>query len=594
MATAIAERLHNLRSLMSQHQLDFYYIPSRDIHNNEYVPECWQRRAFISNFTGSAGDVLVGHDCAYLWTDARYFLQAEEQLDPNCFKLMKRIQGASTPIAQWIAEQAPGMRVGVDPRVMGLSEQHTWQQHLTAQQGELISIDDNLVDTIWDNQPLPSAAPIYDYPVTFAGQSTADKLQQLRKKLKKLDADAHAINLLDAIAWLFNIRGGDAIFNPIAIAFALVTQSSATFFIDTNKVPSNLSTRLKTEGIEIAPYNDFEKALQACTGTVLLEPSSACNWMAQQLTQAKILETNSPITLMKAMKNPTEQKGAVRAHEKDAIALCKIFHWLENNWQGASEQSVSDKVLEYRMENPDCKGLSFTTISSYAKNSAINHYAVNAESNLQLSDDSLFLLDSGGQYFDGTTDVTRTVHFGTPTAAQKLHYTLVLKGHLALRHTVFTEGTCGEHLNAIAHAPLWKHGLDFGHGTGHGVGAFLCVHEGPQRISQGYSQTPLLPGMIVSNEPGVYFDNDYGIRIENLVLVVPKFSTEESGTGHGPFYGFEDLTLFPYARKLIDQSILSDDEIEQINHYHAEVYKKLHPNLSNELKDWLHEATKPL
>lgn len=594
MSTDNTSRLAKIRSLLKEHQLDYYFVPSRDVHNNEYVPACWQRRTFISGFTGSAGDALIGLTDAYLWTDARYFIQAEEQLDANHFTLMKLQQGASSAILDWVLAHAVAKRVGVDPQVMSVTEQQSWETAINATGGELVSIDYNLVDAIWENRPQRQHTEAHQHHLKYAGQSVEEKLSSLREKLALVGADAHTVNMLDSIAWLFNIRGQDVDYNPLTISFALITSDQAILFADLHQISPDLKEHLQSQGVSTHPYEDFASTLQAFSGRILIDPNTANWWMTQHLSQATIIQASSPISLMKAIKNEAEQAGARLAHIEDGVSLCKTFHWLEQNWQTASELSVSDKVKAIRIDNSRCKGLSFPTISSYAKHGAINHYSVSAESSLSLGDDSLFLLDSGAQYFEGTTDVTRTIHFGTPTKEQQKHYTLVLKGHLALRHAVFVDGTCGEHLNALAHMPLWSHGLDFGHGTGHGVGSYLCVHEGPQRISQGYSHTPLVPGMILSNEPGVYFANQYGIRIENLLLVVPKIPQTDSLTGHGPFYGFEDLTLFPYARNLIDTTLLNETECQQINDYHADIFSKLHEKLSTPLSDWLKIATAPL
>ena len=589
-----AERLSKIRALMKQHQLDFYFVPARDEHNDEYLPECWQRRTYISGFSGSAGDVLIGLDSAYLWTDPRYFLQAEQELDNKQFTLMRQQQGMAAPIHEWLRDNAANKRVGTDPRLITPTERQLWHQALTSNNGELVSIDENLVDAIWEDQPAALHQPIIALEQQYTGLSAQQKLQNLRQALQQHNAEAHAINLLDAIAWLYNIRGSDISYNPLAISYALVTLDEATLFISDDHLTGDIRAYLASQNILIKPYQQFAAALNAITSTTILEPSTASWWMQQNLNQADILLTNSPITLMKAIKNETEQDGAREAHYRDGLALCKLFYWLEHNWQGQTELTLAEQVCASRSEDPDFRGPSFNTISSYAEHGAINHYAVNEETNIPLDDKTLLLLDSGGQYFAGTTDVTRTVHLGTPSADEIHQYTLVLKGHLALRHTVFPHGTCGEQLNPIAHLPLWSEGLDFGHGTGHGVGSYLCVHEGPQRISSAYTHVPIVPGMIVSNEPGFYLEGSHGIRIENLVLTVPKFDVAESKSGHGPFYTFEDLTLFPYARNLIDKSLLSATEIKWIDDYHQLVYDKLHKDLSDEISQWLKEATQPL
>lgn len=587
-------RLEQIRTLMKQHQIDFYFVPSRDAHNDEYLPGCWKRRSYITGFTGSAGEALIGLDSAFFWTDPRYFIQAEEQLNPKNFQLMRQQQGVAAPIHEWLAKHANNKRVATDPKLLSVAEQKLWSQALEPINGQLISISENFVDAIWNDRPQRHKNPIIHLDEQFSGKSTQTKLKELREALQENDAKAHAINLLDAIAWLFNIRGTDIQYNPLAISYALVTENKATLFIDATQVDDVIKKRLAAEGVDLAPYDSFAKALNELKEPTLLEPSTASWWMAQELKNCPIILANSPITLMKAIKNPIEQKGMAEAHRRDGLALCRIFYWLRQNWRGQTELSVSKVVSECREKDDHFRGLSFSTISAYAGHSAIPHYFVDEESSVDIGDDTLFLLDSGGQYFEGTTDVTRTVHLGTPKPHHIHHYTLVLKGHLALKRTVFPHGTCGEQLNAIAHQPLWNEGLDFGHGTGHGVGCYLCVHEGPQRISSAYTHTPIVPGMVLSNEPGVYFANEYGIRIENLVVVVEKFKIEESKTGHGPFYGFENLTLYPYERNLIDKTMLSEIEIRQVNDYHQLVFDKLHNDLSKEMQEWLKAATLPL
>ena len=352
----------------------------------------------------------------------------------------------------------------------------------------------------------------------------------------------------------------------------------------------------KSCGIQATPYEDIQHALNQLSGKVWVDPSTASLWIKQALKSAELVYAPSPITRIKAVKNSAEQEGAQLAHQIDAIAVIKFLHWLENHWRdGVTELSAAKKLEAFRREDSRCLDLSFETISSFAAHGAIVHYSPTQETDIPIDDSSLYLIDSGGQYSYGTTDITRTVHFGKPTEAQKHHYTLVLKGHLALRHTVFPQGICGEHINALAHQPLWQEALDYGHGTGHGVGAYLCVHEGPQAIAGRTTGVPLQPGMIVSNEPGVYFANRYGIRIENLCLIIEKYTSLDSQTGHGPFYGFKDLTLVPYCRRLIAIEELSPQEIQWIDDYHQQVRETLIDELpSDELRQWLTEATLPL
>ena len=578
-----AHKLNALRQCMQQHDIDYYYVPSADAHNNEYVPPTWQRRSWLTNFTGSAGDAFIGLDQAYLWTDARYFLQAEQQLDLSVFSLMKQQQGMAPPIISWLADHAKQKRIGVDPRMMNCAAAKKWQEVLHENGSELVSIEENLIDTIWKDQPILKSKTISLWPEEHAGRTTLEKISILRDALK---TDAHVITMLDAIAWLLNIRGQDIQFNPLVISYLIVTQDTVTLFVDEKKLDAHTKAYFSKYHINIQPYDNFKEYLNTLTGSVLLEGNTASWWVQQELKNATPVIGKSPITLMKAIKNKTEQDGMHEAHRKDALALCQLLCSLEKNWRGETELSVSKMALDYRAQQPDFKGLSFETISSYADHGAIIHYAVSEKTNVDVGDQSLYLLDSGGQYLQGTTDITRTFHLGTPTEEQKKHYTLVLKGHLGLRHTVFPKGTTGEQIDMIAHRALWQHGLDYGHGTGHGVGCFLCVHEGPQRISRAASGVALEAGMVVSNEPGLYFAGKYGIRIENLLLIKEVFD--------GEYLAFEDLTKVPYAHQLIDTNLLSKDEILAINNYHQEVHDLLCKDLPNETAAWLKDATKPL
>lgn len=585
--TPTREKLNLLRRLMQQAYVDYYFVPSSDPHNNEYVPPNFQRRAWISEFTGSAGDALIGLNEAYLWTDPRYFLQAEQELDANYFQLMRQQQGLAPPIDEWLKQNATSRRIGVDPKLMTINHSQKWQRALKSVNGELIYLPENLIDHIWHDQPKLVTHPIKILDIRYTGKSTQEKLALIRTEMKIRGVQAHVINLLDAIAWVFNIRGQDIYYNPLIISYAIITLDKAILFLDIKQIKDSDTKYFASYHIEIAAYNDFQRALNQLHGNVLVDPGSASVWILQQLNQAEIVYGESPITLMKACKNPVEIQGMREAHRKDALAMCQFLYWLENHWQGLSELEAAEKLTAFRLNNPDCQGLSFETISAFAEHGAIVHYRVTKESNKLIDDKHLYLIDSGGQYFEGTTDITRIIHLGKPTSDEKHHYTLVLKGHLSLGHAVFPENTKGEHLNALAHLPLWKEGLDYGHGTGHGVGCYLCVHEGPQRISAAASNVSLKNGMMVSNEPGLYFEGKYGIRIENVCLI-------KDHDQFPSFYQLEDLTLVPYARNLINKDELSKEEIVWINEYHQKIYSILHKDLPEEVQQWLLEATKEI
>ena len=537
---------------------------------------------------------MIEHDSAYLWTDARYFLQAEQQLNSDLFELMRQQQGMAAPIHKWLMHNANNKTVGVDPKLISVKQAHLWQDALTAVDGKLSSLDSNLIDAIWHDQPSLAYQPIKLLDQQYTGLSTKDKLIAVRAKLKESAADALIVTMLDAIAWLFNIRGTDIQFNPLAISYAIVTHKDATFFINPEQINADQKKQLATQGVTTAAYTDFANSLQNLSGHVLIEANTASWWIEQQLTNAEILLANSPITLLKAIKNSTEQQGMQEAHRRDAIAVCKYLHWLEQNWQGQTELSAATKLEAFRREDPQLQDLSFTTISGFGEHGAIIHYSANETTDRPIEDNNLYLVDSGGQYLEGTTDITRTVHLGTPSEEHKHLYTLVLKGHLGLRHTQFPDGTNGEHINAIAHRPLWQEGMDFGHGTGHGVGCYLCVHEGPQRISGALTGVALKPGMIVSNEPGVYLEGKFGIRIENLCLIQETLPAEKSATGHGPFYRFSDLTMVPYARNLINKDELTKEEIQWIDQYHHEVHELLKKDVPKDIQNWLKSACQPL
>jgi Xaa-Pro aminopeptidase len=592
----IAERLQNLRQLMQQAGADFCYVPSGDAHQNEYVPKHLQRRAWISNFTGSAGDALIGLQQAYLWTDPRYFLQADNELDSEHYQLMKeQVQGFAPPIDQWLKKNAVGKTCAVDPKVITIAQAKKFQASLEKVNGKLVATSSNLIDHIWEREAPVKKHSLRVYDKKYSGMAACDKIKLLRNAIKQIGADAHVITMLDAIAWLYDIRGEDVDYNPLVISYAIITQDEAILLIDQEKIRPEDFAYFKEQGISLRDYDDLAQILNQMKSKVLLDPATASLWVEQQLSSAEVILEASPITLLKACKNLVEQEGAKEAHRRDAKAVIRFLSWLDQHWQqGHTELSLANKLEEFRKEDPSFISLSFNTISGFAAHGAIVHYAVSEETNAKVDDSALYLLDSGGQYLYGTTDITRVIHLGKPTEQEKHHYTLVLKGHLALGHTVFVEGTRGEHLDAIARAPLWQEALNYGHGTGHGVGAFLCVHEGPQRISAGASGVPLRAGMIVSNEPGLYISGQYGLRIENLCLIKEVFSQKDSLSGHGPFYGFEDLTLVPYNRKLINKADLTLQEVEWINAYHANILATIGPMLMGKDLEWLKQATQAI
>ncbi len=585
------ERLKLLRNEMKQHNIDVYLIPSTDAHNSEYVPKCWERRPWISNFDGSAGEVIVTLDHAYLWTDGRYFLQAEQQLDPLSYTLMKQTSFAPET-EEWLQKNAKGKILAVDPQTVSINRAQNLQALMQNISGKLINLNENLIDTcklkLGEKLDLPRNQA-YHLADEYTGKNLTNKLEWLRKNLSSHNAEFIILNALDEIAWLFNIRGSDISYNPLVISYSIIGLNEVKLFIEDCQITQELASFFKDNDVKTYNYSDFSEHLAKIRGSIWIDDKVANYWMFDLINDNnEIIFNKSPIIFEKASKNQAEISGTKYAHIKDAVAVINFLSWLDNNWKnGVDELSCVDKLHSFRINQPNFVGESFATISGFGSNGAIIHYRVTDKTNKKIDDSNLFLLDSGGQYTEGTTDITRTIHLGNPTEEQKLHYTLVLKGHLALGRAKFPKGTRGEHLDAFARSYLWSNHLDYRHGTGHGVGSFLCVHEGPQKISQAISTVALIPGMIVSNEPGVYIDGSHGIRIENLCLVTEDLSKQNSG--FGPFYQFENLTLIPYAKKLIKLELLTQEEKNQIDTYYAQIKRKVKNLLNPKEQEWLEQ-----
>ncbi|NOZ14131.1 MAG: aminopeptidase P family protein [Acidobacteria bacterium] len=594
----IRERLQKLRSLMEENGVQAYIIPSTDPHQSEYVPAFWRRREWISGFTGSAGDVVVTMDAAGLWTDSRYFLQAEQQLEGSGIALFKQGVPGTPSITAWISDQLfKGDRVGVDARLFTGAEFSSMAETWSRNGIELVSLRENLVDGIWEDQPGVPSEPIRVHPIEFSGKSVSDKLEDVRRELRLRHIDAHVVTMLDAIAWLFNIRGNDVEYNPVVIAYAIVTMDSAMLFVHGSKVTDELRAHFAGL-VELHEYEAFSDALIRLSGEngrVLLDADSVSRWVTEQLDGKCGVEMGtSPVTLLKAIKNEVELEGFRNAHVRDGVAMVRFLFWLEKAVPagGVTEISAAEKLAEFRAENKYFSGLSFETISSYGAHGAIIHYGPTPESDVELKPEGIYLLDSGGQYLDGTTDITRTISLGNATEKQKELFTRVLKGHIDLAMCRFPAGTVGKQLDTVARLPLWEAGLNYGHGTGHGVGSYLNVHEGPHAIS--YYRcigVPLMPGMVTSNEPGFYLAGEFGIRIENLVYVVPD---RESLSGETAFNRFENLTVCPIDIGLVDVSLLTGAELDYLNRYHRFVFDTLSPFLEGEELEWLKRATRAL
>lgn len=575
MAEAYTAKLSALRAALKKHGVQGFVVPTADEFQGEYVPAAARRLEWLTGFTGSNGLAIVLANKAGFFTDGRYTLQAQTQV-PKDYE--KHNMGSTTP-QSWAATQKA--TVGYDPKLFTVSQLKRWQDA-----GVKLKAVPNLIDGLWNNRPAYPKDAAYSYPLKYAGESSSEKIARVVKKFST-KADALLVAAPDSLCWLLNIRGNDVPHTPFLNANAIVdSKGKVTLFAEKHKVPASIAKQVTL--VEPSRIGD---ALKKIGGRkVALDGSQASAWWAGQLTKAKavIVETTDPIQHMKACKNDVEIAGIVAAHERDGAALSSFLCWLSENWnKGHTEITVSEKLAEFRRAHNLFKDLSFGTIAGMGPNGAIVHYHATPKTARKLTQ-GLFLLDSGGQYWDGTTDVTRTVAFGTPTKEQKTDFTRVLKGHIALATARFPKGITGAELDALARMPLWLHGQDYDHGTGHGVGCFLSVHEGPQRISRVYNGVALEPGMVVSNEPGYYKAGAYGIRIENLVRVVAK---KEKGDGK-LFHGFETLTLAPIGRTLIDKSLLTREELAWLNAYHARVLKTL--KVDTKVKAWLKKVCAPL
>lgn len=591
------ERLARVRELMRREGLDAWVVPTADPHQSEYVPTCWRRREWISGFTGSAGTAIVLAERAVLFTDSRYWLQAAQELDDESWELM-RSGAASVPAPEdWLASHLEaGEILGADAQVLSLRDEESYRKALEARGVELRLVDENLVDEAWaDRPPLPAEAAV-PLDVRFSGEAPAAKVARIRERLVEERADALIVSALDAVAWLLDLRGADVDFNPVTIAHALVTRSDVQLFIDPRKLDGRAREHLG-DAVTLRPYHGLADALDRVAergDRVWVEPTTCSAWIARRLEAggAALLRETSPITALKARKNAAEIAGARACHVRDGVALVRFLRWLEHEVHAGrrvTEVEASDRLLAFRSEGEHFRGASFETISGFGGHGAIVHYRPAEEGDRVIDGSSLYLVDSGGQYLDGTTDVTRTVCFGEPTAEQRDRFTRVLRGHVALARAVFPTGTTGKQLDALARVPLWEVGLDYGHGTGHGVGAYLNVHEGPQGIGPRAPDVALEPGMICSNEPGYYRDGQYGIRIENLVVVVKRADLDADGR---EFLGFESLTACPIDLGLVDVGALRDEEREWLNEHHAWVREALSDRLDEEGRAWLAHATR--
>lgn len=587
----VRNKLARLRDAMRDAGLTAYFVPSGDPHQSEYVPECWNRRAWLSGFAGSAGDVLVTSKQAGLWTDGRYHLQAADDVKGTGIALFRAGEPGVPSVEQHLsATLGPDDVLGVDPRVVTEVRARRLSAAAEAAGAQFELVDGNLVDAVWTDQPAMPKQPISVWPDVFAGETVRQKLRRLRKAMAERGVQAHLVTALDAIAWLFNLRGSDVEYNPVAIAYAVVTLEEAELFIDARKVPPAARAVLERT-VRIRPYGHIERACRALARSqtgVWIDPESANLWCIEALGGSVKVRAPSPIGRMKAKKNAVELAGMRAAHHRDGVAMVRFLRWLAGAVpEGAQTEMSAAMALEaFRAEGAHFQGLSFPTIAGYGHHGAIIHYRVDESSDVPLRRTGLFLVDSGAQYLDGTTDITRTVLLGErATRVQKDRFTRVLKGHIALATARFPAGSSGARLDTLARVALWQAGLDYGHGTGHGVGAYLNVHEGPQAISFGRGLSePLEPGNIQSNEPGYYEPGKFGIRIENLIEVVEDSGLSRNGRS---FLRFETLTLCPIDTRLVEPTLLTSDECSWLNRYHARVLRELGPSLEREDRSWL-------
>ncbi|MDO4956725.1 MAG: aminopeptidase P family protein [Bacteroidales bacterium] len=583
-------RLENLRRWMTNNHLDAFIVPSTDPHCGEYIPEHWEARKWVSGFTGSAGTIVVTLKEAALWTDSRYFIQATQQLKGTGIQLMKDRMPGTPSIGNWLLSTLQeGCVVGLCGEVFANQEVECLFNEISPCLS-IVSTEDPF-NILWENRPLIPTNPLYIQPLRFAGKSTKEKLDDIRHEMSLAKVENYLLCALDEIAWVTNLRGNDVHCNPVFVSYLLISQNTATLFINTQKLTEEVRLHLEESGISVADYSKVFNAISK-VDSILLDGGTTNHAVFNSLSATcKVKMQKSPVAYMKAIKNQAEIEGFHQAMLRDGIAMVKFLKWLIPAVEkgGETELSVSNKLAQLRAEQPYYIDISFDTIAGYQHHGAIVHYEPTAETDVLLKAEGFLLLDSGAQYLDGTTDITRTIALGPVTSEMKHDYTLILKGFIQLGLAKFPDGASGTQLDILARAALWKDGKNFFHGTGHGVGSHLCVHEGPHQIRMNYMPAPLHAGMTVTDEPGLYLEGKYGIRTENTLLIVPYLETD-----FGRFLQFEHLTLCPIDTTPIDKKMLTAEEIEWLNNYHQTVYDKISPFLNTEEKTWLANATQPL
>ncbi|MAH84813.1 MAG: X-Pro aminopeptidase [Rhodospirillaceae bacterium TMED8] len=590
-----AARLQAFRAELGAQNFDGFLVPRSDEHQGEYVSARSERLAWLTGFTGSAGLAVISQSHAAIFTDGRYTLQVETEVDANLYECLHL---SDQPATRWICEHmSDGQTLGYDPWLFTPKQVKIYRDICQEIGIHLQRCNNNPIDAVWLNQPMAPEESVMYLDLKFTGETSAEKRLRISSVLMRDGADAVILTAPDSIAWLFNIRGGDVPFAPFALSFAILySDGSADWFIDAMKIPANLRDELDSD-IKVHPPSALSKTIDhlgECKKVVRADPASAAEWIHERLhtAGATLSQLVDPCQLAKARKNSTQISGMRNAHLRDGIALTRFLFWLEHTIKISpiTEISAANQLEYFRRESRMFRGSSFPTISGAGPNGAIVHYRATGATDRILTQNSLYLVDSGAQYPDGTTDITRTIAIGTPSENMRRHFTLVLKGHIAIARAVFPAGTSGSQLDVLARLALWREGLDYDHGTGHGVGSFLSVHEGPQRITKTPDKIALEVGMVVSNEPGFYLTGKYGIRIENLVAV------KESQCGSQPsnFLDFETLTIAPIDRHLIQNSLMNNDEIEWLNEYHGRVRREISPHVDNDVLVWLNSATAPL
>ena len=591
----VTERLARLRELMRREKLSAFVFPSTDPHNGEYVPDHWKGREWVSGFNGSAGTVVVTGNAAALWTDSRYFIAAAQQLEGTGIELMKlKIPGTPT-IAEWLGQQLIDCQrpeVGIDGMVNSQASAEALIADLRSHGGITVRTNLDPLKTIWTDRPPIPQDLVSVHPLEYAGEDVKSKVSRIRKALRDLHADGMLMSALDDIAWTLNMRGTDVHCNPVFVSYLLISSNSVTLYINKVKLSHVVMAYLQDNGVSIDDYENVDKGLKSYPDyNILIDPDETCYTLARIAACQEVVRSKSPVPALKAVKNEAEIRGYRSAMLKDGIAMVKFLKWLKPAVQagGQTELSVDRKLTSLRRQQPLFRDISFDTIAGYGTHAAIVHYEATPETDIPLEPHGMILIDSGAQYQDGTTDITRTIALGPVSDYEKHVYTLVLKGHIQLAMCKFPKGAAGTQMDILARSAMWREGLNYLHGTGHGVGSYLNVHEGPHQFRMEWMPAPFVEGMTVTDEPGIYLPDRFGVRIENT-MIVEKYKTTE----FGEFLQFDALTLCPIDTAPIDVSMLSDEEVEWLNSYHRRVYDAIAPHVSMDEREWLREATKEI